>query len=160
MGEQKSVQQNASIDAVEKKTLEILTGQPVTLSLGGQSYTARRVTLYDIGLYEKYRRERIEKGDMVNIDTDAILFLLSELMKPWHPDMSAKNIALSIPLENMGDITTAVIAVGLKLPQQKMKKELERLEELTGEKSTPQSSNKQAGASTASQPSVSTPSQS
>lgn len=102
--------------------IEPLTGQSVTISLGGKSYTVRRASLYDIGLMNKYKREKIEKGDDANLDLDSIFFLLCELMKATEPNMTPEKLAQSIPFENHKDIIDAMEKVGFKQPQQVAKK--------------------------------------
>jgi len=102
--------------------IEPLTGQSVTISLGGKSYTVRRASLYDIGLMNKYKREKIEKGDDANLDLDSIFFLLCELMKDYTPGMTPEKLAKSIPFENNKDVIDAMGKVGFKLPQQETAK--------------------------------------
>ena len=111
--------------------LGALTNQPVTISLGGKEYTADRLTLYHVGQYNRYREERMTKGDVYNLDIDSVLFLLAELIKPHHPEVTAETLAKAIPFACAKDLKTALEAVGFTNPQA-----TEAKAPPTGEKST------------------------
>lgn len=104
------------------KKIEPLTGQSITVSLGGKSYQIRRASLYDIGLMNKFRREKIDKKDDANVELESIFFLLCELMKTWTPDMTPDKLAQSIPFENYKDVVDAMEKAGFKLPQREKEK--------------------------------------
>src|SRR5690348_1649226 len=105
------------MDSNEKK-LDALTGQPVTISLGGKSYTARRATLYDVGLMNRKRQELIKAEDTGNIDLDVTFYTLYELLKDNNPSItSPEALAKSIPFEYFKDVTDALEQVGFKVPQ-------------------------------------------
>src|SRR5437868_678246 len=96
--------------------LDALTNQRVQITLGGALYSARRATLYDVGLVNRFRREREQAGDDANIDLDASLFVLCELMKP-NASFTVEQLAQSIPFTAYTDIPAALEAVGFTLPQ-------------------------------------------
>ncbi len=116
---------------MEDAELGALTNQPVTISLGGKEYLADRLTLYHVGQYYRYREERTAKGDVYNLDIDSVLFLLAELIRPYHPDMTAEALAKAIPFAHAKDLKTALEAVGFTNPQA-----TETKAPPTGEKST------------------------
>lgn len=109
-----------------------LTEQPVTITLGKKSYQAERLNMYHLGLYSRYRNERVVKGDMGNLEADSIFYLLSILIKPFTPDITPETIAKGIPFANTKDLENALFAVGFTKPQTEEK---EKENQPTGEKS-------------------------
>lgn len=111
----------------EEKKLDALTNQTVTISLGGKNYTARRATLWDVGLMNKERKRILDSGDSANVDMESTFFILFELMKGYSPEgiTSPEDLAKSIPFENYQDVMDALTLVGFKVPQKKIEEAME-----------------------------------
>ena len=107
----------------EDKQLDVLTNQRVSFVLGGTNYTARRATLNDIGRINRFRKEKEQAGDDANIELDASLFILCELMKPnfdFTPDELGEKFDLTRYDDLLGAITEindVLAKLGLKAPQ-------------------------------------------
>lgn len=104
-------------------TLQALTNQRVSFSLAGKPYSARRATLFDIGLVKKYSAEKQQAGDDANLDLDASLYILCELMKPEYAG-TPEQLARDIDLTHYDDMTQAIqelntvlASLGFRLPQ-------------------------------------------
>jgi len=107
----------------QDQTLEQLTDQRVSVTLGGKRYSARRATLYDVGLVKKYSAEKQKAGDDGNLDLDASLYILCELLKPEYPG-TPEQLAKDIDLTTYEDLTQAIqelnsvlASLGFRLPQ-------------------------------------------
>lgn len=102
----------------DEQQLDALTGQTVTISLGGRSYQARRATLYDVGLMNRKRKELQDKNDTGNIDMDVTIFILYELLKDFNKAItSPEDLAKLIPFDRFQDVVDSMSVVGFKLPQ-------------------------------------------
>lgn len=106
----------------DEQKLDALTNQTVTISLGGKSYTARRATLWDVGLMNKERKRILDSEDSANADMESTFFILYQLIKDFNPPGidSPEALAKSIPFENYQDVTDSLALVGFKMPQKKI----------------------------------------
>jgi hypothetical protein len=110
-----------------------LTEQPVSITLGKNTYQAERLNMYNLGQYNRYREERTQKGETANLESDAMFYLLSLLIKPFTPNITPEAIAKGIPFADAKDIENALMAVGFTKPQTEEK---QTVNQPTGEKST------------------------
>ena len=100
----------------QTEAIQALTDQRVAITLGGQKYSARRATLYDIGPINKFRKEQEDVGNTVNAELDAELFILCELLKPDHV-FAPEQLAKSLPVASVLEVAKALELVGFTLPQ-------------------------------------------
>ena len=103
-------------DEQQANDIQSLTDQRVVITLGGQTYSARRATLYDIGLINKFRKEQEDTGNTVNLELDAELFILCELLKPDHV-FTPEQLAKSLPVAGVLEVAKALEQLGFTLPQ-------------------------------------------
>ena len=76
----------------DEKNLQALTNQPVTISIGGKEYTARRATLLDLGLSADYQKKLEEGGQTISSGMFTGAWLLVRLMKQWHPELTVEGL--------------------------------------------------------------------
>lgn len=105
------------------KQLDALTNQRVSFTLAGKTYSARRATLNDIGRINRFRADKVKQGDDGNLELDASLYLLSELMKPNY-ELTPEQLGDLFDLTQYGDIleviaelNTILESLGLRAPQ-------------------------------------------
>ena len=96
--------------------IQALTDQRVTITLGGMPYSARRASLYDIGLINKFRKEQEDAGNTANAELDAEIFILCELLKPDH-NFTPEQLAKSLPVMGVLDVAKVLEVLGFTLPQ-------------------------------------------
>lgn len=102
------------------KQLDALTNQEFFLNLGGKSFSARRATLYDVGLLNKFIKKKRDEGDDANLDLDSSLYVLFGLInKEKHPELTSPDDLAKIlpPFDGVIQLTTALEQVGFKVPQ-------------------------------------------
>lgn len=92
--------------------IQALTDQPVTIVLGGKQYSIRRCTMYDVGVVNKFTKEKQRAGDVDNIELDSMFFLLCHLMKEFHPDLTPEKLARLVPVNEQDRIEDALETVG------------------------------------------------
>ena len=102
-----------------EQKIEVLTDQPVVIKLGGKEYKARRASLYDLGLLNKYIREKTKQGDDANLDLDSSVYIICELMKEIDPNVpTPEQLAKSLPpFEGLLEVREALKVLGFKVPQ-------------------------------------------
>ena len=103
-------------DEQQTDAIQALTDQRVTIILDGKPYSARRSTLYDIGLINKFRKEQEDAGNTANAELDAEIFILCELLKPEH-EFTPEQLAKSLPVGAILDVAKALEVLGFTLPQ-------------------------------------------
>lgn len=104
----------------QEDALSALTDQPITINLGGKSYTVRKATLYDLGVMEQYQRKLAKEGSDIEPQLAVALYMLTELMKPHH-NLTPKELGLSIPMDAYESVIDALEQVGFKKPQRENK---------------------------------------
>jgi hypothetical protein len=97
--------------------IDVVTGQPVTITLGGKNYTAHRATLYDLGLLNRFKAQKEKDGDIGNLDIDMALFLLGTVIEP---SITPDELSKLIPVSAVDEIKEAFAVVGFKMPQTKI----------------------------------------
>ena len=100
----------------QTEAIQALSDQRVEIILGGHTYSARRATLYDIGLVNAFRA-RQEQANNPNIELDAELYILCELLKPNH-ELTPEQLAKSLPVAGILDVAAALERLGFSLPQE------------------------------------------
>jgi len=103
--------------------LAALTDQRVSFTLAGKPYSARRATLNDLGMINRYRRDKEQSGDDANLDLDASLYILTQLMEPdYH--LTSEELGAKFDLTQYNDITEVIKelngileSLGLRAPQ-------------------------------------------
>ena len=103
-------------DEQPTEAIQALTDQRVAITLNGQTYSARRANLYDIGLINKFRVDQEQSGNAANAELDAEIFILCELLKPDH-DFTPEQLAKSLPVASVLEVAKALELLGFTLPQ-------------------------------------------
>ena len=112
----------------EDAKLDALTDQPITITLNGVPFKARRATLYDVGSLNRFIKQKKDAGDDANLDLDSSLYILWDLIqdKEQHPDIKDYNdLAKKLsPFKGIIELTDALKVVGFEVPQSLMTEQM------------------------------------
>ena len=103
------------------RQLDVLTDQPIEISLAGKTFKARRATLLDYAKINRLRAEKQQNGDTANLELDVALFALTELMVS-DKKTSPEELAAQLPFEAITELNSVLEQLGFKVPQKEGKK--------------------------------------
>jgi len=109
------------MDDVKTQELTALTNLPIEITLGGEKYKARRLSLYDFALYEEYLEERKQSGKLVVLNLFGSAFLIGLAVNDFlEQKLSPEDILKKVKLGDEGTEELKQITEklkGFKTPQ-------------------------------------------